>query len=55
MNWMLFSLFMPLGIIMPFMITIGLCLYIEIYIAWPKIDETMIAPYLNEKGEYVEE
>lgn len=55
MNWMLLSVFMPLGVIMPFMITIGLCLYIEIYIAWPKIEELMITPYLNEKGEYVEE
>lgn len=55
MNWMLFNIFMPLGVIMPFMITIGLCLYIEIYVGWPKIEETMITPYLNEKGEYVED
>lgn len=55
MNWMLFSVFMPLGVIMPFMITIGLCLYIEVYVAWPKIEELMITPYLNDKGEYVEE
>lgn len=55
LNYMLFGIFMPLGVIMPFMITIGLCLYIEVYIAWPKINETMIAPYLDENGEYVEE
>lgn len=55
LNWMLFTAFMPIGIILPFMITIGLCLYIEIYVAWPKIEATMITPYLDENGEYVEE
>ena len=55
LNWMIFTIFMPLGIILPFMITVGLLLYIEVYVAWPKIEETMITPYLNEKGEYVEE
>ena len=55
LNWMLFTAFMPIGIILPFMITIGLCLYIEVYVAWPKIEETMITPYLNENGEYVED
>ena len=54
LNLMLFSAFMPLGVIMPFMITIGLCFFIETYIAWPKIHATMIAPYLDENGEYVE-
>ncbi|MBQ7365322.1 MAG: DUF624 domain-containing protein [Clostridia bacterium] len=55
LNWMLFSAFMPLGVIMPFMITIGLCIFIEVYIAWPKIHATMIAPYLDENGNYIEE
>lgn len=55
LNWMLFTAFLPIGIILPFMITIGLCLYIEVYVAWPKIEATMITPYLDENGEYVEE
>jgi len=55
LNWMLYTAFMPLGVIMPFMITIGLCFFINSYVAWPKIHATMIAPYLDENGEYVEE
>ncbi len=55
LNFMILTAFFPLGLILPFMITIGLCLFIDIYVAWPKIEATMITPYLDENGDYVED
>lgn len=47
LNWMLFTVFLPLGVILPLMITIGLCLFIDAYAAWPKIQSVMIDPYVG--------
>lgn len=51
LNWMLFGLFLPLGIILPLMITVGLCLFIDAYAAWPKIQSVMIDPYVGMEDE----
>ena len=39
---------MPLGIILPIVITIGLCRYISVYCAFPIIKKYMIDPYYRE-------
>lgn len=47
-NLALMQVFLPLGIILPFMITVGLCSFIAAYAAWPKISKIMIEPYVDE-------
>ncbi|MBR6917454.1 MAG: DUF624 domain-containing protein [Clostridia bacterium] len=42
-----FSL-MPVGIILPFLITVAICKYISVYCAYPVIKKYMIDPYYNE-------
>lgn len=54
-NWMLLVVFLPLGVILPLMITIGLLLFIDAYAAWPKIQSVMIDPYVDQNGEIVED
>lgn len=44
-NYMLMGLFLPLGITLPLIITVGAVWYIMIYAAYPKIKEIMIDPY----------
>ena len=46
-NYGLMSVYMPIGIILPFVITISLCLYTTVYTSWPKISKLMIEPYQN--------
>jgi hypothetical protein len=41
---------MPIGIILPFIITIGLLQFTSTYAAWPNIHKVMIDPYYNEDG-----
>ena len=41
--------FLPLGVMLPFMILYGYCAYIGSYAAWPKIKEIMIDPYATEE------
>ncbi len=53
-NLALFIVYMPIGIILPFIITVGICLFIDAYAAWPKIQSTMIDPYIGMDGEYDE-
>ena len=58
-------LYMPIGIILPLIITVGLCMFMSVYAAWPKIKEIMIDPYEesraseadseDEDGEYDED
>ncbi len=48
-NVWLFSIFVPLGVIIPFVILFSTCSYMSAYAAWPKIKQYMIDPY------YVEE
>ena len=44
-NYALFLMYIPLGIIMPFLITFGTGVFIAAYAAYPKIKEIMIDPY----------
>jgi len=46
-NLFIFVTFMPLGLILPFVLTIGICLFIDAYAAWPKIQSIMIDPYIG--------
>ena len=45
LNWGLSIAFMPLGIILPFVITFAAIEFMGIYAAYPKIKEIMIDPY----------
>ena len=49
-NFMIAVVFLPLGIILPMVLTIGIIMYIMTYAAWPKIDEVMIKPYYHPDG-----
>jgi len=48
LNYFILIVYIPIGIILPFIITMGLISFIEIYVAYPKIYDVMIAPYENE-------
>lgn len=48
-NFYIFVLFMPLGVILPFIITISLCSFIAVYCTYPNIKRIMIDPYYAEK------
>lgn len=48
LNFCLFILFMPLGIILPFVITVSFCSFIAIYCTYPVIKKIMIDPYYAE-------
>ncbi len=47
-NFLLFMAFMPVGIILPFIITPSICSFVSVYCAYPKIKEIMIDPYYKE-------
>lgn len=47
-NYIIFLWFMPIGIILPFVITIAACSFLSVYCAYPKIKEIMIDPYYKE-------
>ena len=49
-NFMIAIVFLPLGIMMPMMLTFGMIMFIMTYTAWPKIDEVMIKPYYHPDG-----
>ena len=44
-NAYVFVLYLPIGIVLPLIITVGICIFISVYAAWPKIKEIMIDPY----------
>ena len=50
-NVFIFIGFLPVGIVLPFVLTFSTCAYIGVYAAYPKIKEVMIDPYYNENGE----
>ena len=50
-NYYLFAVFMPLGIVMPFVITIALCSFIAVYCTYPNIKRIMIDPYYPEASD----
>lgn len=54
-DYYLILLFLPLGVLLPFMILYGYCAYIGCYASWPKIKEVMIDPYATEETEEEEE
>ena len=54
-NYLLFLVFMPIGIILPFIITPAICAFTSVYCAYPKIKEIMIDPYYKEADEEEEE
>ena len=45
LNYLIFGFLMPLGVMLPFVITVGTCFYMSVYAAWPKVKELMIDPY----------
>ena len=54
-NVFIFIGFLPVGIVLPFVLTFSTCAYIGVYAAYPKIKEIMIDPYYNENSEETEE
>lgn len=50
----IFGLFVPLGIILPFVILFSTCAYMSAYAAFPKIKQYMIDPYYEEEQEEIE-
>ena len=48
LNVALYFAIMPLGVILPVVITIGLCRYISVFCAFPVIKKYMIDPYYRE-------
>ena len=50
LNLMLAVIFLPLGIMLPIVLTFGVVMFIMTYAAWPKIDEVMIKPYYYPDG-----
>lgn len=44
-NYYLFMVYMPIGTLLPFMITIAVCGFIAAYCAYPNIKKIMIDPY----------
>ena len=50
LNSLLLGIYYPLGVIVPFVITFSLGLFMTAYAAYPVIDKYMIAPYYNKDG-----
>ncbi|MBE6543019.1 MAG: hypothetical protein E7675_01325 [Ruminococcaceae bacterium] len=50
MNYAILELYMPIGIILPFILTLGIIEFTMTYAAWPKIHEVMVEPYYNDDG-----
>ena len=51
----IFSMFIPLGIIIPFVILFSTCAYMSAYAAYPKVKQYMIDPYyVEEETEEIE-
>ncbi len=51
LNYFLFLLFIPLGSMLPFLITISLCSFMGMYAAWPNIKKYMVDPYYEKHPE----
>ena len=48
LNILLINVFMPIGMVIPFIILFGLIQFMGVYAAFPKIKQIMIDPYYNE-------
>lgn len=55
LNYYVFALYIPLGIILPFIIVPATLMAINVYTAYPKIKEIMIDPYYTEDGKPISE
>lgn len=49
-NFLLLVIWFPLGFIAPFILTVGIILFMMTYAAWPKIKEIMVDPYEAEQA-----
>ncbi len=49
-NYLIFGTYIPVGIVLPFVITPAIMMLIETYVAFPKIKEYMIDPYYGTSG-----
>ena len=47
-NFYVMVIYLPIGIILPLIISVGLCMFMATYAAWPKIKEIMIDAYEQE-------
>lgn len=45
LNFMIMEVLMPVGIVLPFLISVALCMFMAIYAAWPVIQRYMIDAY----------
>ena len=52
---LLINVFMPIGLVIPFIILFGLIQYMSVYAAFPKIKEIMIDPYYKEVAREADE
>ncbi len=43
--------YLPIGAVLPLLITVSLCMFIPCYTAWPKIHKIMIEPYQNQQAD----
>ena len=50
-NYLILSFYQPIGILLPFIIVPASMLFIESYVAYPKIKEYMIDPYADENAD----
>ncbi len=50
-NFYIMMIYVPIGIVLPLIITVGLCMFMATYAAWPKIKEIMIDPYESPSNE----
>ena len=51
LNYAKLGIFFPIGMVMPFALTISLSMFIGTYAAWPKIKEIMVDPYEEDEPE----
>ncbi len=54
-NFMIMQLLMPVGIILPFIITVTLMSFMAIYAAWPVVQKFMIDPYQSAQADEEDE
>ena len=54
-NYLILSVYIPVGIVLPFVITPAILTLIGTYAAYPKIKEIMIDPYYDENGDPLED
>ncbi len=51
-NYFLFAVYTPIGVILPFIIVPATLMFIETYVAYPKIKQYMIDPYYSDNESY---